>query len=344
MGKTLKFNFEATGIGSVPFKDAKAACDIIFSNFQAIPFWPQLPRISFYENMYVQFSERLPGLVVDENKKTIHMDLSQAGLEFTDVYEKCLEGDADFFAVSEDHAKGFYEFLRLSKNLPGSVKFLKGHIIGPISYALSLTDENKSPILYNNDFFEVLTKVLIMKAKWQIKKLKSCFPKVIIFIDEPSLVSIGSSYVNINPDTAFAKLDELIGAIKEEGALCGLHCCGNTDWPLLLKRDIDILSFDAYNFTKEILLYSAELKEFFRRGSTVAWGVVPTSSDAINLETADGLADRLGNAVNAMAAKGIEKNIASSLVTPSCGVGTLDEASALKAFESAKRLSELMQG
>jgi methionine synthase II (cobalamin-independent) len=289
-----------------------------------------MPRVSFLENMYVQFSEKMPGLLVDQAGKAIRLDTSKAFGEIEEVYAKYLENDLEFFRISEDHAKGFYRFLSLAKDLPKGVKFLKGHITGPISYALSLIDQNKRSVLYDKDLFEVLTKVLVMKARWQIKKLKELFPGVIIFIDEPSLVSLGSSYVNINADTAFERLDELIKAIKDEGAICALHCCGNTDWPVLLKRDIDIISFDAYNFTKEFLLYGAEREEFFLKGGTVAWGVVPTS-DAIEKETPEGLAQKLFPATG------------SALVTPSCGVGTLDERLARKVFETTRSISEIIR-
>ncbi|MDO8525038.1 MAG: hypothetical protein Q7S07_00930 [Candidatus Omnitrophota bacterium] len=337
-----KFNFEATGIGSVPFKDPKTACEIIFDNFPTIPFWPQLPRRSYLENMYVQFSERLPGLILDENNKTIHIDTSEAAGEIERIYEKYIESDLEFFRMSEDHAEGLYAFLRRAKKLPDSVKFLKGHIIGPVSYALSLTDQKKRAVLYDKDLLETLTKVLVMKVRWQVKKLKELFPKVMIFIDEPSLVSLGSSYININPDSAFERLDELIKMIKAEGALCGLHCCGNTDWGLLLKRDIDIISFDAYNFMKEFLLYSAELKEFFQRGGSVAWGIVPTS-EAIEKETPENLARQLKAALDILSNKGIDRKSVSSLITPSCGVGTLDEARAREVFETTKNVSEMLR-
>ena len=326
----MKFNFEATGIGSVPFKDPRQACDIIFSNFPEIPFWPQLSRLSYMENMYVQYAERVPGIVLDEKNKAIHIDTAKASDEIELVYEKYLEGDIEFFKISEGRAAGFYKFLDFAKKLPPSVKFLKGQTTGPISYALSLTDQDKKSILYNDELFEALTKVLVMKARWQIRKLKALFPKIIIFIDEPSLVSLGSSYININARAAFERLDELIKAIKDDGALCGLHCCGNTDWPMLLKRDIDIISFDAYNFTKEFLLYRDELKEFSARGGTIAWGIIPTS-DAAGTETADGLARRL------ISASG------SSLVTPSCGAGTLEENLAQKVFETTRKVSEIMK-
>ena len=338
-GLKLKFNFEATGLGSVPFKDKKIASRIILDNFPVIPFWPQLPKRSFLENMYVQFSEGLPGLVLDKENKTIHIDTSKVAADIEKVYGKYLDGDVDFFKISDDHAEGFYEFLNNIPAVSKNIKFLKGQITGPISYALFLTDENKKSVIYDKDLFEVLAKVLVMKAKWQVRRLKKYFPNVIIFIDEPYLVSIGSSYVNVNIENAFEKLNELTNSIKAEGALVGIHCCGNTDWGAILKSRVDILSFDAYNFTKELLLYTDDLKNFLKNGGTIAWGKVP-SSEAIDGETRSSLSDKLKNYLKELLNKGIQKENLSSLITPSCGVGTLDEGKAEVILETAKALSK----
>jgi hypothetical protein len=37
-----------------------------------IPFWPQLPRVSIYEDMHVQLPEHMPGLNVDEAAKQVN--------------------------------------------------------------------------------------------------------------------------------------------------------------------------------------------------------------------------------------------------------------------------------
>lgn len=338
----MRFDFESTGLGSMPFADPEESCRIIFDNFKKIPFWPQLPKRSFLENMYVQFSERLPGLVVDESGNNIFIDNSRVASEIESVYAKYLEGDAEFFKISEDHARGLYKFIDSIDAGSKEIKAVKGHITGPISFALSVTDQNKRAIIYDKDLFEVLTKTLVMKARWQIKRLKKAFPSVIIFIDEPYLVSIGSSYVNINTGSAFEKLDELIKSVKQEGALCGIHCCGNTDWGTVLKRDIDILSYDAYNFTKEFLLYAPDLKNYLDRGGSIAWGIVP-SSELVEKETLKGLAQRFKSTLSGLVEKGISKDSVSSLITPSCGVGTLTKESAAKALELASALSEEMR-
>lgn len=339
----MKFDLEATGVGSVPFKDPKQACQIIFKNFKSIPFWPQLPKRSYLENMYVQFSEGLPGCVLDEKPKTFHIDSRRAldGLE--GMFEKYLAEDIDFFKISKPYAEGFYAFLETLKNSDKEMKFVKGHITGPISFALSVTDENKRAIIYNKDLFQAITKLLVMKARWQIKKLKEFFPNVIIFIDEPYLVSIGSSYVTINLDEAIPALDEAIDLIKADGALVGVHCCGNTDWPVLLKRGVDILSFDAYNFIKEFFLYMDEVKSFLSRGGTIAWGIVPSSAE-IDKTTLPALQKKLKEGLALLIDKGIAEETISSIVTPSCGVGSLDEDRANKVLETCQNISNFRLG
>ncbi|MDP3790980.1 MAG: hypothetical protein Q8R38_02930 [Candidatus Omnitrophota bacterium] len=324
-----KFDFEATGIGSLPFKDTSAACKLIFDNFNAIPFWPQLPRRSYREHMYCQFSEGMPGILIDENKNTIHVDSKKCALGMEKAYQKFLDGDTQYFKISDSFAQGLYAFLDLFKANSKEARFVKGHITGPVSFALSVTDENKKALIYDKDIFDVIIKVLCMKAKWQIKLLKKLGKEVIIFMDEPYLVSIGSSFVNISLDDVTKALEEVNAAIKEEGAVSGIHCCGNTDWPVLLKRGIDIINFDAYNFIKEFSLYASDIKDFLKGNGTIAWGIVPSSEDA-NKESTATISKRLQDCIKQLSDKGIDAKNISSVVTPSCGLGTLEEDMAKK--------------
>ncbi|MDO8536003.1 MAG: methionine synthase [Candidatus Omnitrophota bacterium] len=335
-----KFDFEATGIGSLPFKDPKSACRLIFDNFRSIPFWPQLNNRSFKEHMYCQFSEGLPGVVIDEKKRSIYIDSAAAASGMEKAYQKYLDQDVDYFKISGGFAEGLHEFIGSFKKEAPAAKYVKGHITGPVSFALSVTDENKKALIYDKDMFDVTTKVLTMKARWQIRELKKLSGNVIIFIDEPYLVSIGSSHVNIPVDDAMRSLDDIFSAIREEGAISGIHCCGNTDWPLLLKRGVDILNFDAYNFTNEFFLYHRDIKDFIERGSSIAWGIVP-SSEAADSQTPEGIAKRLKAALKVLEDKGIDGSKVSSLVTSSCGLGTLEEKRAKRIVEMVNRVSDI---
>ncbi|MCX5668381.1 MAG: methionine synthase [Candidatus Omnitrophica bacterium] len=338
-----KFGFEATGIGSLPFKDPKAACRVVFDNFKEIPFWPQLNNRSFKEHMYCQFSEGLPGVVIDQMKRSMHIDSETAASGMEKAYQKYLDGDVEYFKISSPFAEGLYEFIGSFKKEANRAKFVKGHVTGPISFALSVTDETKRSLIYDKDIFDIVTKVLAMKARWQIRELKKLSRDVIIFVDEPYLVSIGSSYINIPAGDVVRSLDEIFSAIREEGALSGVHCCGNTDWPLLLKRGVDILNFDAYNFTKEFFLYHQDIKDFIQRGSTIAWGIVP-SSEAADSTDPESIAKRLKAALKALEDKGIDASSVSSLVTPSCGLGTLDEQRAKRIVGMVSRVSDILKG
>jgi methionine synthase II (cobalamin-independent) len=337
----MKFGFEATGIGSLPFKDTKTACRAIFDNFQTIPFWPQLPKTSYKEHMYCQFSEGMPGVVIDEAAKTIHVDSDKARDGLEKVYQKYLDQDTEYFKISEECAKGLYTFYNDFKANAKEARFVKGHITGPVSFALSVTDEKKKALIYDRDLLDMVVKVLCMKARWQIRLLKHLSEDVIIFIDEPYLVSIGSSFVNLSKETAVNAIEEIDGVVKEEGAISGVHCCGNTDWALLLKSGIDIINFDAYNFMKEFSLYSSDIEGYLKDNGIIAWGIVP-SSEAIDKESAPSLVKRLKDAVKILSDKGVNTDNISSIVTPSCGLGTLEDARAEKILELTNDLSRNM--
>jgi len=54
-------------------------------------------------------------------------------------------------------------------------------------------------------------------------------------------------------------LEEVFKGIK---GIKGLHCCGNTNWSVLLDTTIDILSFDAYNYASSLSTHSGKVKSF----------------------------------------------------------------------------------
>ncbi len=320
----LKKRFLATGVGSLPHTNPLNACQFILKNFKEdILFWPQLVKRSFLENMYVQFSKGLPGVVIDQEKQRIYIDTEKK--DFLDKMGQAFEAysseDLNFFAIPEDYAAGFYEMLKLIKG-GGSINYFKGQIIGPISFGLTIKDQNNQSVFYNRDLQEIITKSLRLKAKWQIRQIKNKNEKakVIIFIDEPYLVAVGSSYTNLKKEDIILQINELVSSIHEENGLAGIHCCGNTDWGMVLETKIDILNFDAYNFLDTILIYPKQLDGFLKRGGILAWGIVPTTEDADKMDFKNILIDKILKT-------GQEKELLKNqvIITSSCGCATLTE-------------------
>jgi methionine synthase II (cobalamin-independent) len=168
-------------------------------------------------------------------------------------------------------------------------------------------------------------------------------PETIVFVDEPYLASFGSAYVAVERDQVVALLEEVFAGLQ---GLKGVHCCGNTDWSLLLSTSLDILNFDAHNFAETLALYPEAVKAFLRRGGLIAWGIVPVRDDAeVRAATAEGLTQRLEAALRHLASKGVPLDdlLNAALVTPACGLGTLSEPAAEQALALAAEVSRRMR-
>jgi len=310
-----------------------------------IPCWIQLPQRSFKENMYVQFSEGVPGLVIEEENRKISVDVGRVKDDaIAAVYEKYLAQDLTGFGLSKEYAGGFFEFLTQVKDKGLSPDYLKGHITGPVSFLLTVTDENKKPLIYQSQIADCVLKVLTMKARWQAKKLKKVSSNVVIFVDEPYLISIGSGYISLERQEVLQYINEVIEGIHAEGALAGIHCCGNTDWEFLTQTRTDIINFDAYNFSESLALYPQAIQKFLDRNGVIAWGVVPTTLDVEKVSLQE-LAIKLKDCIKLLCAKGIDTNLINShsLITPSCGLGSLSPHSGEKILRTTQDLSNEMQ-
>lgn len=339
----------ATAIGSVPHTNVGTACDIVLGSLRHIPMWPQLPNVSFKENMYVQYTEGMPGIVVDEIERRVYFDTSRDIIsELEKLFELYIEDDIDALAIREDYARGLNRFLELLKtNEYPDAKALKGHVTGPISMGLAVADQNKRPGLYDDTLREGILKTLTMKAKYQVKRFKELRPElpVLIFIDEPYLMSFGSAFVSLNRDDVISYLNELINAID---GFTGIHCCGNTDWGLLTETNVDVISFDAYGYSETIALYPGEIKSFLNRGGILAWGIVPSglpTPEQVIQETAAGLIEKLEAGMQLLVDKGIDKEVLvnQALITPNCGTGSMKPENAERTFTLADKVSALMQ-
>ena len=319
--------FQTTHAGSLPHTEIDDSLCRWLLDVVDIPAWPQLPRRSFRESIYNQYSAGLPGLVVDSVNEKIYLDTSGDLTEALErFYQRCLSDEVESFALGPDEAIGFSRLLECLRAAPG--EWAKGQVMGPFSFGLTVTDQNLRASLYNETLADTIVKNIAMKARWQVRQLRAVCPNVLICVDEPYMVSWGSAYVNVSAEQVRAMLEEVLAAIHLEGAMAGVHCCGNTDWSLLLSTSIDFLNLDAYNCLEQLALYPEELRAFLDRGGVVAWGIVPNNEDIFR-ETPRSLAQRLwrglegiettarGRGVRLHAADFVER----SLITPSCGLG-----------------------
>lgn len=126
-----------------------------------------------------------------------------------------------------------------------------------------------------------------------------------------------------------------------------MHCCGNANWDELLGLDLDIINFDAADdAVVNKFIHSKKLIEYFERGRSVAWGVVPTIRDMIEKAAFEEIEKSFHLMIRMLTERGLREDdlLAHSIITPSCGTGTLTTTLAEKAMRLTRSLSDKLRG
>ena len=336
-------------IGSLPLADHNEACQLVLDYTPQIPLWIQLP-VHKEEAMVAQFMPGLPGICTTTDRVCIDTDQNDFDRDIIKFYEDYMavtEGRTDLFestfSLGEDTAKGFFVFLEGLKHLSEPPVAVKGQITGPFTFCTGISDQNKKAIIYDEQLKDAAVKLLALKSRWQARRLSQLGHPVIIFIDEPALAGFGSSeFISISPDAIARSLEEVIAAVHAEGALAGVHVCANTDWSLILDSSADIVSFDAYSYFDRFILYADKIKGFLDAGKIIAWGMVPTlKADELEKETTASLVSQWEDKAVQVEKLGFtpDQLISQSLITPSCGAGSLSTELAIKVLKLTQEVS-----
>jgi len=350
----MKIDFKPRGltawIGSLPLEDHGKAVSMMMEYTPDIPLWIQLPHFQS-EGMIAQFLPGMPGLKADGDRIFIQTGVDGFDDEMLAFFEEFMGIEEDEsklansrFALTHKTAPGFFEFINNLDTLEKPPVAIKGQITGPFTFSTGVVDQDGKAIFYDDQLRDAAIKNIALKARWQVKQLKKYGVPVIMFLDEPGLTGFGSSaFISVSRQDVDACLEEVIAAIHEEGALAGVHVCGNAEWSVILDSSADIVSFDAYSFFDKFILYPEQIKSFIEKNGIIAWGIVPTGDIAsVEKESVESLALLWENEIFQMEAIGIDRSrvIEQSLITPSCGTGSLPLDIAEKVIRMTRELSE----
>lgn len=354
MTDTSKLTLECLAIGSLPHTNIEDAMKIVKADFNKIPFCPQLSKVSKNEDMIFQFLENMPSFFIDKKSGKSYLetesdkffqDMEQFFCDYEEIISDINCNITDKYAVTCSSA--FPEFIKIVKNT--KPVFAKGQIVGPFTLATTLVDKTGKCAFYDETLKEIIIKTLTLKALWQIKEIKSASPDTIpiIFIDEPSISQLGTSaYITISADEVMAMIKEISDLIRENGAMSAIHCCGKCDWNIPINAGVDIINFDAYTYSQNLSLFYKDLESYLKQGRKIAWGVIPTlRPDILEKTDLNEMISVFDSAVKYLTKKGIDEKIIieNSLITPSCGAGSLSIELAEKAMDLTKKLSETLK-
>ena len=105
MPNTIPGNLLTTAMAVMPHTDVERALKMALS--LDVPFWPQLPHYSYFEDMYVQAAEHFPGMVVDMYKRTLRFSMDKFISEFEGTLSRFESGRSTCSAKSRRHFPWF---------------------------------------------------------------------------------------------------------------------------------------------------------------------------------------------------------------------------------------------
>jgi len=329
-------DLSTTAMGIMPHTSVDASLGAVL--VMDIPFWPQLPRVSFHEDMYVQAMENFPGVVIDEDNRRIHVDSGR----FMDELPSYLENEAcpDLFRMSPQFSLVYRRFLDLDLS---PYKAVRGQMISPVSLSLKITDENGRPIAYNDEMRSLVFSFLQKKVNVQYGELAEKNRNAFVWLDDPGLQFIFSALCGYDAMRARSELTDFFEGI--EGPR-GLHLCGNPDWDFLFSLPLEIISFNAYAFGDAVVTYES-VKSFIEKGNIISWGIVPTLTEEYAGESVASIAARLSAMWRTLEERGVPREtiLRNSLIAPAtCNLLNIDKTVTVdNAFRLLRDVSRYMQ-
>ncbi len=326
-------NLLTTAMAVMPHTDPAQALAVALS--MDIPFWPQLPRLSYYEDMYVQASEHFPGIVLNLDNQTLVFSMDKFIAELEDTLSHFKE--PAYFDISEQYSDVYHRFLALDLSDRPAIR---GQLEGPISFGLNVLDQDKRPIIFDDTVRPFMYEFLARRINVQLERLKRLNPNAFMFIDEPGLQFLFSALSGYDSTAARGDMEEFLSMIERPR---GVHLCGNPDWDFLLNQDMDILSLDIYLNGDIFANYAGSIKRFLDNDGVIVWGLVPTNFEPFEAENTASLTDRLEEIWSILDSKGIDKDylLARSLISPAtcCLVNPDGEKTVAEAFKVVQDLS-----
>lgn len=354
MNTRFQPEFLTTGVGSLPHLDLDEALNMIWQYVPQAPHWPQLPKTGAESSFIGQYLSALIATGVIEGYETprFQVDAPDWMERLTAFYALFLaagEGDSqalDQFGFTSEGGRGFEKFCQdMAEKGTRKALLLKGQLSGPLTVGLQITDDHRRSCYYDDTQRDMLVKSIAMHAVWQTKRLKAFGLPVLMTIDEPGLYAVGAStHVTLEKSRLIEDLNVISEGILQQGGIPGAHVCAGMDWTILFDSKIQVINFDAYEYMTSMAVLAEELEHYLQRGGILSWGLIPTGP-ALWKEDKHSLRTRMEQNIAELVRRGVneERLRRQSMLTPSCGTGTLSMEMAARIYALLAELGEEFQ-
>ncbi|MDQ3265101.1 MAG: hypothetical protein M3Y59_15820 [Myxococcota bacterium] len=266
-----------TGIGSLPHTQLELGLQLALQ--VDIPYLPQLPSQNPAELMIPAALEGFPGAVFDpEGMATIVVDhWREARTGFGERLELALQsGQLEAFEPTPSANRAWRPFLWEVEHR--KLALAKVQLAGPATVRWVTQTTAGTVAAQVPELDQQLFRLILARALAMVKAVRRAGATPILYLDEPGLYAL-----NLQDPTHLLVLQELkvlVAALQREGALVGIHCCGNTRWPAVLGLGADLISLDVRLSLDALVEDQAAFEAFLATGATLSLGIIPTNLDA----------------------------------------------------------------
>lgn len=315
-----------SAIGSLPHVDALAAASDALRLTPELAVAPQLPARHPREGMLAQVVTGVPGVQVGEDGWRLSVD------------RRRLAVPAEPLPLDDEAWAGTRTFLALAA-ASGHAGPVKLQVAGPLTVGLALLHAGARPA----KAFAVAATVVRQRVRSVLALAAEFLPgsPVVFVLDEPGLTAFVHDGFPLGPEETIDLLSGGLAAATGGGAaMAGIHCCGPTDWRMVLHAGPDLVSFPVDASVGDD---AAGLSAFLDRGGVVAWGAVPTDRPLGDREDAHWR--RLTELWCDLSRNGCDPLLlrTQAIITPACGLAHHRTAQVEPIFRLVRRLSERVQ-
>ncbi|MCU1458829.1 MAG: hypothetical protein JWL73_2921 [Actinomycetia bacterium] len=308
----------ATGIGSLPYRDAREAAAVSLRCLPQLPAAPQLPERTPVEGMIVQWARALPEVsVASDGSMTV--DPSGAAQPFTVAFDPDAHG-------------GLLAFVDLAAKQAEQPERVKLQLTGPLTMGVALQRAGLSADV-------AFARAAVCTAAW-VHELDALIARKlpdtqsVIFVDEPALVLWSDDDAPLEREAA---VDLLSGVLTGSPSIMGVHVCGDGDRRLAFEAGAPVVSLEVRS---DLADDAATIGRHLEADGWIAWGAVPT--DRPIGESPEGLWKDLVKVWCELTRQGCDpiRLRTQAIVTPACGLAGHGPSQAERALRLACELAD----
>jgi hypothetical protein len=329
-----------TGIGSLPHTQGELGLQLALQ--LDVPFLPELPAGNPGEFMIASALEGLPGLAFDEQGMcTVDRTAWEQGAAALGARLDAALGSGELSAFEPSAAarRAWRPFLWEVQNR--HLALAKAQLAGPATVRWGTQLSTGGVVVDDAAVDRQVYRLLLARSLAMVKALRATGATPLFYLDEPGLYALdvgdGRHLLNLQ------EIRLLVVALQREGALVGLHCCGNTHWEALLGLGLDLLSFDVRLSLAALLDVPGPLEAFLGGGGALSLGIVPTDlgQDASVRALVAAAKTALGPVLGESRTR---QTLERSVLTPACGLALRTVPDAERIVEQLREAKEALSG